>query len=90
MYMHIAAFKLNISRTPYINKVSRLHVLPGHALNADGEVLRHVSGLDGGDAHVLQVGGKLGQLRVVVQLGSVCQAPRPRKDGGWENGDTFN
>lgn len=52
-----------------------------HALDADGEVLCHVAGLDGLDADGLERLRELDQRRVVVQLAAVQQPARPREDG---------
>lgn len=69
-----------------LHELERLQVVGArhvvHALDADGEVLGHESGLDRIHAHLLQRLREPGQLGVVVQGGAVQQATRPREDGG--------
>ena len=52
------------------------------AVDGDGEVLGHVARLDSLDAGSLELRRVVVQHRVVVQLGAVQQAARPRKDRG--------
>ena len=52
------------------------------ALDAEGQVLGHESGLDGLDADVLEGLRELGQVGVAVELGPVGQTAGPGKYGG--------
>ena len=47
-----------------------------------GQVLGHVAGLDGVDAHLLQRGRELGERGVVVELGAMGEPARPGEDRG--------
>src|SRR5215207_9198240 len=46
----------------------------------EGEVLRHVAGLDGVDADLLEGRGEAGEVLVVVELGAVSEAAGPGED----------
>ena len=52
------------------------------AVDADGEVLGHVTGLDGVDDGLLEGGRELGEELVVVELCSVGEAASPGEDRG--------
>lgn len=54
---------------------------PGHALDADGQILGHGTRLNGLYTHILQGLGKFGKGIVVVQLGTMGQPTCPSKDG---------
>lgn len=48
--------------------------VPGHALNADGQILSHKTGFDGFDTNSLQCLCKYSQLAVLIQLCPVQQS----------------
>ena len=58
-----------------------------HALDADGEILGHMSGLDGLDTDGLQCAAELCQLLIAVQFGAVEQAAGPGEYRRWRRRD---
>ena len=69
-------FSSTLSRKPWV--VSHFWSVA----DQQGQVLRHVAGLDGVHTHPLQRVRELGERRIVVELGTMREPARPREDGG--------